>query len=94
VEAAVIGSIIGAIIIGTILGVLARLILPGKQDIPVWLTILVGIVAAYIGTWIARALGVADTPGIDWIEHLVQLVVALIAVGAVAGFYSRRSVTR
>jgi uncharacterized membrane protein YeaQ/YmgE (transglycosylase-associated protein family) len=94
VEAAVIGSIIGAIIIGTILGVLARLILPGKQNIPVWLTIVVGIVAAFIGTWVARAFGVADTAGIDWIEHLVQLVVAVIAVGVVAGLYSRRSVTR
>lgn len=87
-----IGSIIGAIVIGLILGVLARLILPGKQNIPLWLTILVGIVAAYIGTWIARAFGVADTSGFDWLEHIIQLIVALIAVGLVAGMYSRRSV--
>jgi uncharacterized membrane protein YeaQ/YmgE (transglycosylase-associated protein family) len=86
------GSIIGAIVIGLILGVLARLILPGKQNIPLWLTILVGIVAAYVGTWIARAFGVADTNGIDWLEHIIQLIVALIAVGAVAGIYSRRGV--
>lgn len=87
-----IGSIIGAIVIGLILGVLARVILPGKQNIPLWLTILVGIVAAFIGTFIARLLNVADTGGFDWIEHIIQLIVALIAVGAVAGFYSRRSV--
>jgi uncharacterized membrane protein YeaQ/YmgE (transglycosylase-associated protein family) len=87
-----IGSIIGAIVIGLILGVLARLILPGKQNIPLWLTIVVGIVAAYIGTWIARAFGIADTPGFDWWEHIIQLIVALIAVGAVAGVYSRRGV--
>jgi uncharacterized membrane protein YeaQ/YmgE (transglycosylase-associated protein family) len=86
------GSIIGAIVIGLILGVLARLILPGKQNIPLWLTILVGIVAAYVGTWIARAFGVADTNGIDWLEHIIQLIVALIAVGAVAGIYGRRGV--
>jgi uncharacterized membrane protein YeaQ/YmgE (transglycosylase-associated protein family) len=84
------GSIIGAIVIGLILGVLARLILPGKQNIPLWLTILVGIVAAYVGTWIARAFGVADTNGIDWLEHIIQLIVALIAVGAVAGIYGKR----
>ncbi len=87
-----IGSIIGAIVIGLILGVLARVILPGKQNIPLWLTIVVGIVAAFIGTFIARLLGVADTSGFDWIEHIIQLIVALIGVGAVAGIYSRGSV--
>ncbi|MFC5996252.1 GlsB/YeaQ/YmgE family stress response membrane protein [Pseudonocardia hispaniensis] len=87
-----IGSIIGAIVIGLILGVLARMILPGKQNIPLWLTIVVGIVAAYIGTWIARLIGIADTPGIDWWEHIIQLIVALVAVGAVASVYSKRSI--
>lgn len=87
-----IGSIIGAIVIGLILGVLARVILPGKQNIPLWLTILVGIVAAFIGTFIARALGVADTDGFDWLEHIVQLVLAVIGVGAVAGVYAKRGV--
>lgn len=87
-----IGSIIGAIVIGLILGVLARMILPGKQNIPLWLTIVVGIVAAYIGTWIARLFGIADTPGIDWWEHIIQLIVALVAVGAVASVYGKRSI--
>ncbi|MBA2308761.1 MAG: GlsB/YeaQ/YmgE family stress response membrane protein [Pseudonocardiales bacterium] len=89
-----IGSIIGAIVIGLIIGALARLILPGRQAIPIWLTIVVGIVAALIGTYIARALGVADTSGIDWIELLIQLVLAVIGVGAVAGIYGRRGVAR
>lgn len=89
-----IGSIIGAIVIGLILGVLGRLVAPGKQNIPLWLTILVGIVAAFIGTFIARALGVEDTRGIDWIELLVQVIVAAIGVSVVAGMYGKRSVTR
>ena len=87
-----IGSIIGAIIIGLVLGVLGRLFAPGKQNIPIWLTIVVGIVAAFIGTFIARALGVADTRGIDWIEIIVQIVVAAIGVSLVAGLYGRRGV--
>jgi uncharacterized membrane protein YeaQ/YmgE (transglycosylase-associated protein family) len=87
-----IGSIIGAIIIGLVLGVLGRLFAPGKQNIPIWLTIVVGIVAAFIGTFIARALGVADTRGIDWIELLVQIIVAAIGVSLVAGLYGRRGV--
>ena len=87
-----IGSIIGAIIIGLVLGVLGRLFAPGKQNIPIWLTIVVGIVAAFIGTFIARLLGVADTRGIDWIELIVQIIVAAIGVGLVAGLYGRRGV--
>jgi len=86
-------GIIAAIVIGAIIGGLARLILPGKQNIPIWLTIAVGIVAALIGTFLARVLGIStDTDGIDWLELLVQLVVAVIAVGAVVGIYSRRGV--
>ncbi|MGW6449187.1 GlsB/YeaQ/YmgE family stress response membrane protein [Lentzea sp. NPDC055074] len=88
-----IGSIIGALVIGLILGVLGRLFAPGKQGIPIWLTIIVGIVAAFIGTWIARLLGVEDTPGIDWIELIVQIVVAAIGVSVVAGMYGRKSVS-
>ena len=85
-------SILGAIIIGLIIGVLARLILPGRQTIPIWLTIIVGIVAGFIGTFIAKLVGVRDTPGIDWIELLLQLGTAVVLVGLVAGMWGRRSV--
>jgi len=86
-------GIIAAIVIGAIIGALARLILPGKQNIPIWLTIVVGIGAALVGTAIARAIGIPTaTSGIDWLELLVQLIVAVIAVAVVAGIYTRRSV--
>ena len=86
----IIGIII-AIVIGAIIGALARLILPGRQNIPIWLTIVVGIVAAVIGTVLARAVGISTaTSGIDWLELLVQLVVAVVGVALVAGIYSRR----
>lgn len=88
-----IGGVIGALVIGLILGLLGKLFAPGKQGIPIWLTILVGIAAAFIGTWIARLLGVQDTPGIDWIEVIVQIVVAAIGVSVVAGVYGRKSVS-
>jgi uncharacterized membrane protein YeaQ/YmgE (transglycosylase-associated protein family) len=87
-------GIFGAIIIGLLLGVIGRALAPGKQDIPIWLTILVGIVAAFIGTWIARLFGVAETRGIDWIELILQVVVAAIGVSVVAGIYGRRAVGR
>ena len=84
-----ISGIITALIIGLIIGALGRLVVPGKQNIPIWLTLVIGVVAAIIGTFIAAALGVDDTAGIDWIELLIQVVVAAIGVSLVAGLYGR-----
>ncbi len=83
-------SIFGAIIIGIIVGILGRLVLPGRQNIPWWLTIITGIVAAFIGTWIARLIGIADGPGIDWWELIIQVIVAAILVYLVATLWTRR----
>ncbi len=85
-----VGSIIGAIIIGLIIGALGRLVVPGKQDIPIWLTIVVGIVAALIGTAIVGPL--RNTNGVDWIELLVQVVLAAIGVALVSGVRGRNAV--
>lgn len=86
-------GIITAIVVGAIIGALGRLVVPGKQHIPIWLTIVIGIVAAFIGTFIARAVGIpTQTAGIDWLELLVQVIVAAIGVAIVAGVYGRRAV--
>ncbi|WP_067143152.1 GlsB/YeaQ/YmgE family stress response membrane protein [Microtetraspora malaysiensis] len=82
-------SILGAIVIGAVIGALGRLLLPGRQPIGWILTIVVGIVAALVGTAIAQVLGVATTPGIDWIELIMQVVLAVIGVGVVAGIRGR-----
>jgi uncharacterized membrane protein YeaQ/YmgE (transglycosylase-associated protein family) len=87
-------GIITAIVVGLIIGVLGRLVVPGKQNIPIWLTIVVGIVAALLGTFIARALGVADTRGFDWIEMIIQIVLAAIGVTIAANAYGRRGLRR
>ncbi|GAB2974049.1 GlsB/YeaQ/YmgE family stress response membrane protein [Saccharothrix stipae] len=87
-----IGGVISALIVGLIIGLLGKLVAPGKQAIPIWLTLIVGIVAAFLGTFVARALGVEDTPGIDWIEIIVQVIIAAIGVSLVAGFYGKKSV--
>jgi uncharacterized membrane protein YeaQ/YmgE (transglycosylase-associated protein family) len=79
-----------AIIIGLIIGALGRLVVPGKQNIPIWLTLLIGVVAALLGTLLAGALGVADTRGIDWIELILQVGFAAAGVALVAGIRSRR----
>ncbi|MEO3892476.1 GlsB/YeaQ/YmgE family stress response membrane protein [Nonomuraea sp. B5E05] len=78
-------SILGAILIGAVIGVIGRLLLPGRQAIGWILTIVVGIVAALLGTLLAQVLGVETTPGIDWIELVMQVVLAIVGVGLVAG---------
>jgi uncharacterized membrane protein YeaQ/YmgE (transglycosylase-associated protein family) len=86
-------GIITAIVVGAIIGALGRLVVPGRQPIPIWLTIVVGIVAALIGTFLARAIGIPTaTNGIDWLELLVQVIVAAIGVVIVANLYGRRAV--
>ncbi|MFS1304851.1 GlsB/YeaQ/YmgE family stress response membrane protein [Streptosporangium longisporum] len=85
-------GIITAIVIGAIIGILGRLVVPGKQNIPIWLTIVIGIVAALLGSFLANALGVGDTRGIDWIEIVIQVALAAAGVALVAGMYGRRGV--
>lgn len=80
-----------AIFIGLIIGALGRLVVPGRQKIPIWLTILIGIVAAVLGTFVARALGVAHTRGIDWIELILQVGLAAAGVAIVSGTYRGRA---
>jgi uncharacterized membrane protein YeaQ/YmgE (transglycosylase-associated protein family) len=83
-------GIISALIVGLIIGALGRLVLPGRQNIGILVTMAVGVVAALIGTAIARGTGVADTNGIDWIELLFQIGLAALGVFLVAGFMRRR----
>ncbi|MBI3215136.1 MAG: GlsB/YeaQ/YmgE family stress response membrane protein [Mycobacterium sp.] len=84
-------GLITAILIGAVVGVLGRLVLPGKQPIGMLLTILVGIVSALIGTALARAIGIPTaTGGIDWMELLVQVVVAALGVALISAIMGRR----
>jgi len=87
-------GIISAIIVGLIVGALGRLLLPGRQNISILLTIVVGIIAAFIGTAIASGIGVANTRGFDWIEFFLQVILAAIGVALVAGISGRRRLSR
>jgi uncharacterized membrane protein YeaQ/YmgE (transglycosylase-associated protein family) len=84
----VIGLIISAIVVGLIVGALGRLVVPGRQDMSIWLTIAIGIVAALIGSLIASALGVGDTRGIDWIKLIIQVALAAAGVALVVGRFA------
>ena len=71
--------IIGWLVIGLVIGALARLLVPGRQNIGLILTILIGIVAALIGGIITTAiLGAGHTV----ITFIVALVAAALLVSA------------
>jgi len=78
-------AIISAIIVGAVIGALGRLVVRGRQNISIVATIVIGIIAALIGTFIANALGVGDTSGIDWIKLTIQVVLAAVGVSLYAG---------
>ncbi len=81
-------SILGSIIAGIIVGVLARLVLPGKQNISILITIVLGVLGALIGWWLAGILGVQTTDGIDWIRWIISVIVAAILIviyGSITG---------
>ncbi|MGL4176992.1 MAG: GlsB/YeaQ/YmgE family stress response membrane protein [Dermatophilaceae bacterium] len=83
-----IGEVIGLIIFGAVIGILARLVLPGKQNISAILTVVLGVVGAMIGYWLARALGVGDTDGIDVIRWIISIAAAaglVLAYGSITG---------
>ena len=83
------GAIIGLLIAGIILGVLGRLLAPGEQKIPFWLTIVAGIVGALVGNVLAGVFGVDETGGFDWWRHIFQVIAAVVAVTLAASIYPK-----
>lgn len=84
----VIGTIIGALLAGIIIGPLARLALPGKQAIGVPATIGAGAVGALVGGFVAQAFGIGESGGISILKFLIQVAVA---AAAVVGYMKIRS---
>jgi uncharacterized membrane protein YeaQ/YmgE (transglycosylase-associated protein family) len=83
-------SFLWAIIAGLVIGLLAKLVVPGRQPIPLWLTTILGILGAVAGNALATAFGVRDTGGIDWIRHVLQIGVAALLIALVTPYWARR----
>jgi uncharacterized membrane protein YeaQ/YmgE (transglycosylase-associated protein family) len=81
-----IGSILGYVVVGLIVGVLARLLVPGRDPVGFFGTIAIGIVGALVGGWLAGAF-LAETEGVDW---LVSIGVAIVLVLLVRALSRRR----
>jgi uncharacterized membrane protein YeaQ/YmgE (transglycosylase-associated protein family) len=78
------------VVAGLVIGLIAKAILPGRQNIPLWLTVGLGIIGALVGNLIAAAIGVRHTGGIDWIRHILQVGVAIALVAIVTPMWTSR----
>src|ERR1700729_2998504 len=93
-----IGSIILALVVGAIIGVVARLVMPGRQDIGMLTTVLIGALGSVIGSAVASQFGYHNANGgIAWIPLFIGVAaaIALIAIyesvmGRRAGILGRR----
>lgn len=79
------------ILVGFVVGVLARLIKPGKQDIGIILTVVLGVFGALLAGWVGRMLGwYAQGEKVGFIASLIGAVVILFIAEAVNGRRRRR----
>ena len=84
-------EIIGLIIFGAVIGALARLVMPGQQGIGILWTIVLGILGALAGYYLAALIGVGETAGIDWIRWIISIIVAVLLIGIYMGVAGKRA---
>lgn len=84
------GNMIWQLLIGLIVGVIARLILPGREAFPEgalgWLlTALLGVAGAFVGAFIAQTLWAGENYVVGWIMSILGAVVLLLLVRMIFG---------
>jgi uncharacterized membrane protein YeaQ/YmgE (transglycosylase-associated protein family) len=79
-------QILGLILIGIVIGILARLVMPGRQHIGAVMTVLLGITGAVIGGVVASAIGEGDIFELNFIGTVVGIVAAVLLIALAEGF--------
>ncbi len=85
---------IGFIIAGLIIGALARLVKPGKQNLGLLATLLLGLVGSVIGGAIASLLGTGRIFELNILGFIVSVIAAVLLIGVAESVAGRRRVTR
>jgi uncharacterized membrane protein YeaQ/YmgE (transglycosylase-associated protein family) len=86
--------VIGFIVAGLIIGALARLIKPGKQNLGLLATLLLGLVGSIIGGAIASFFGTGNIFELNVFGFIVAVIAAVLLIGIAEGVAGRRRVTR
>jgi uncharacterized membrane protein YeaQ/YmgE (transglycosylase-associated protein family) len=84
-------GIISWIIWGLVVGLIARLVLPGRQAIGLLWTIVLGIAGAVIGGLLATAIGVGDTDEFDFGSFLIAVATSMLLLYLVIRFTADRA---
>ena len=79
-------TIFYAVVVGALIGGLGRLVIRGHQNISLVMTIVIGVVAAFVGGYLADLLNLTTAGKIDWIRLFIQVAVA---AGGVALYTSQ-----
>lgn len=82
-------GIIGFIVAGLIIGALARLIKPGKQNLSILMTLLLGIAGSVIGGVIASLLGTGSVMELNILGFIVAVIAAVLLIGVAEGMSSK-----
>lgn len=84
---------IGFIVAGLVIGALARLIKPGKQNLGILATLLLGLAGSVIGGVIANLLGTGDIWELNVIGFVVAVIAALLLIGVAEGLSAKKKST-
>ncbi|RQP13694.1 MAG: GlsB/YeaQ/YmgE family stress response membrane protein [Chryseobacterium sp.] len=83
-------GILGWIIFGLIIGVLAKLVMPGKQGYGWLATIILGILGAMLGGWIGSALGMGSVDSPWSLGSIIMSVIGAVILIAIYGALTRK----
>ena len=79
-------SIIGTIVVGFIVGLLARALKPGNDKLGIIMTTLLGIAGAFIAKFAGQALGLyGPNDAAGWIASVIGAIILLVIYGMVRG---------
>jgi len=82
---------IWTIVAGVVVGLLGKLFAPGDKDnVPLWLVVVLGVVGVVVGRLVAAQLGVEDTSGGDWVKWAIQIGLAVVLVMITSVLLARR----
>jgi uncharacterized membrane protein YeaQ/YmgE (transglycosylase-associated protein family) len=78
-------AIIGFLVFGLVVGAVARLIKPGKQNLSLLMTLVLGVVGSLIGGIIASALGTGSITELNVLGAIIAIVAAVLLIGVAEG---------